>query len=1596
MLRSEKLSYLVLAAAVAIPSTSDAQSKITGTTWYPIGPAPIVNAQTYPDQGRIDATGRASVLAVNPQNPDDVYLGSATGGVWRSTDGGDRWEPFFEGQAAEQLGEAPFSIGAIALADCGGTRCETIYVGTGENSMRRDTYWGAGLLIGKWGGGTEFPSVSWTLSGGSQFKLGSINDVVYDPATSGATRRLVLILSSGVTASASESTVTAPAPSAGYGVFRSLDNGGSWTKMTVSGSAAAKPTDLEMDPQDAQTLFLGVLGRGIFLSTNGGSDWCPLNPGIVVAGCTAAPGLPDISTSFDFVEIALHHPSGADPAVLYAMFGNCPSPILDSCSPPIYKSTDGGASWSQVVAFSKSAYSRYTHTLEIDPSDPDVFYFGGINLHRWNPATASFVNNVGGSDIHPDHHALVFPEPTNPNRIYVANDGGFYRTEDGGACWTSGNDDLQITGFQSITSSPLTTRVIGGTQDNGTNMWTGTRVWQHQTDSDSASTIIDLDTASRMYDLSYQVAPRRTTTGPSCCNWGSILNSALTASDPSAFYPPFMQSEAGSHPLFFGTNRLFRTPNDGNSWDIVSPVLGGLGPFFPDVQTTNVITAVAAAPSDAGRVYVGYYDGRVWRSKAGGPCSSLSCWTEVTAAAMPAAPVTRIAVHPTQPDTAYATFSGFGTGAHVFKTTTGGSGWTAKASGLPSRLPVNTVHIEVNDTQRVWLGTDAGVYKSLAGGDSWSKFSGGLPNVPVYEISLDETLGRAWAGTHGRGAFLLTEPMVDNYEGWVDGGIWDVPVYGTGFLPNLSCTMRLIRQDGTDCATSGTDGDGGAIETDGTGQLVTSKGGFYIDRPVAWGCLNGSCVGGTPIASCNQPGNPLTSVEVSCGALTGLDHINGCPQQANPPTSVLGVSGTGEGTGTPDSPCLAPAGAGGGGGPGEAAAEAPEQTLHITPTLQVGDGSTRTLCTVAVGYRLGESRRVLLERIRDAINAGATCQAAGAAATVTGEGQELGPGIEDPISEDPRLILSGPTLTGSHLIASLSAAPGEADGLCFDYDRLGDPLSNQLEIVRLRFTTGAGGAEGGALRVVETTPLGRCDITVDLGAGDSPAAIAAKVAGAFQAPGIPGPNPRCPSRRNARDVTLHGDSVISVAAISLAVCLDDAAVGVFLDPEEVVNRHPVADAGEDRVAGDPAAVLLDGGASSDPDSTPGTADDIADYQWLEIPPAGPAMLLGGGAQLTVPLGPGLHRVRLKVTDAAGLSDLDEVLIQVTPKAKLETEVHLSQAYGATDGATLFGLPEDGTTDVRDIAARLTYELTPQHHLTLQLAFRDRGESPLDPERDDVELDWAFYEWRPGAATRLGVGRVPIPMGLANRVRDVGTEHPFFELPRSVYGDTSPVPETVDGLLLSRRFGPAAGWHADLSAWGGGWDQLELAPNVNLAGRARGEDGLGLQGWLTSPGANLRFGLGFGRFDLTRGVMRVGPQDRWETLLLSAEADFGPWFARGELLAAEHPLRLPGVAPFPDVDTTGAYLQIGVRPLPPLTLTAQLELTEMKFHAPMPATVDLDEDLAIGARWAFRPEIVLKLEWHRNEGYLVEDQVLDLFSDPEVETDYGLLSLAVSF
>ncbi len=1158
--------------------------------WSPIGPAPLNNGQTW-GICRMAASGRATTIAVNPLNPDDVWLGAAAGGAWHSPNAGVSWMPMTDDQAS-------LAVGAIALDNCDAQAgCADVYVGTGENNIRRDTYYGAGLLIGSMSGSSPL-IYSWTLSGQDIFNRASINNVVLDRSPPGDPR-IYVTLSSGVTASATESTVTAPEPASGYGIYRSEDHGGSWTKLAVAESNGARPTDLEIDPQDSDVLYAGFMGRGVFKGNRNPADgsiqWCPLNAGLPVSGCPAASGLPDPSLfSFDHVEIAIHRASPGVPAILYAVLGVCPDEsglpggdsIFNDCSSRLYRSDDGGALWTLVEFTLAAAYSRYTHALTIHPSDPFTVYFGGLTLNKSTDGGVVW-SEVGGckgmqsTALHPDHHALVFPDPSDPNRMYNASDGGFAFSTDGGASWTSGNSGLQITGFQSITASPLPDldfkTVIGGSQDNGTNKWDGlSTVWEHANDGDAASTIMDHKLKNVMFDVYYELQPRRSLHYGACCNWSKPwIEGGLDQNDHSAFYPPMVQDptptdtgpdpDSSYHLLYIGSERLWKsTPElgaakwewlSGDAWEAVSCKLGATNAFFEDINRRNVITAIAVSPSNQDRIYMGYYDGQVFVTDAACVdvnCVSPSCW-QSRSSGLPSAVITRIAVHPQDPDIAYATFSGFDLPgcAHVYKTVDAGISWNPASGPTPCdpmdptslpEVPANTISISAEDPLTLWLGTDIGIFLSFDAGATWAGANGvgtrRLPNVPVYEIALDEVRDRVIAGTHGRGAFVFSWdiPLVDFYEVACRPPCFlDIFLMANAVI-NPPIQLEVLSNAGTVLVASNIDAQGGLVSDSDLGRLVSSKGQLFQDRQGAWGSLRGLTLDGLEISELAEP---LAGFALVDGAGVRVDAAVRVVESSLDPVGAT-VKIHGEAFNTLRAPSAQESGA--------QRADTPSFDLALHVLRE--EGFLRPLCGVSIPMAAGSAIQDVLNDAATRLNLSPGCIEKGLSTSVVGLSDDPNASDEDAPQDSPALFFSAPMQSGIQLLPSIRMLPGGAPGVVFDVDAIGRFDERLLIPTAIHFETGPDGAHGGIVEVWERSPLGSCGISVSIPAGTSAAEVATHIADAFQAPdpvGVP-PDPMgaCSSLVNPRDVIADGSALRMLLAREVTLSIEDSGIGFRL------------------------------------------------------------------------------------------------------------------------------------------------------------------------------------------------------------------------------------------------------------------------------------------------------------------------------------------------------------------------------------------------------------------------------------------------------------------
>ena len=463
------------------------------------------------------------------------------------------------------------------------------------------------------------------------------------------------------------------------------------------------------------------------------------------------------------------------------------------------------------------------------------------------------------------------------------------------------------------------------------------------------------------------------------------------------------------------------------------------------------------------------------------------------------------------------------------------------------------IKVDPDDPTQLWLGSDRGMYLRTSG-TNWEAFgtASGLPNVPVYDIAIDNFRGRVYAGTFGRGAFMLTNnPAIYTFEGWMGTEIWDILLYGEGWTPSggiTSCTVDILLQNGDICASGQNDAYSSTeIRIGADGSLVTDNQFVWTGRPVIAACLNGNCVGDTNISACLNPGNSIASVRVTCGGQVATTRVSeDCPQQENPPSTIFSADATGAGGGA----------GGGGGGAANGNGGAFDAIVTLASTSKA-NGGDRALCGARVAYDGGADAVTIGASLVDAINKAPSCQAAGVNARHPTFRPPDQPRGEDAPEVIPDVLVEAPGLTGGQIMLALRAAPGQATGLCFTAGSLGIPALNQLALIQKRITTTEAGAAGGSITISQRSGQGRCTQTVATADGDSPDQIAKKISDAFMKVTEPGTY-ECESRQNAYDMIADGDRLVSVSTNSLSICVNDTGVGLQVGPVDLdLSEVPV-------------------------------------------------------------------------------------------------------------------------------------------------------------------------------------------------------------------------------------------------------------------------------------------------------------------------------------------------------------------------------------------------------------------------------------------------------
>lgn len=338
------------------------------------------------------------------------------------------------------------------------------------------------------------------------------------------------------------------------------------------------------------------------------------------------------------------------------------------------------------------------------------------------------------------------------------------------------------------------------------------------------------------------------------------------------------------------------------------------------------------------------------------------------------------------------------------------------------------------------------------------------------------------------------------------------------------------------------------------------------------------------------------------------------------------------------------------------------------------------------------------------------------------------------------------------------------------------------------------------------------------------------------------------------------------------------------------------------------------------------------------------------------------------------------------RSKLQVHGFLTQAYakakflkGGLDSPSQneveLGIPEDGTTNYRNLAIQFRYEITPQDIVVVQLSNRSLGDSFITDLEDEVELDWGFYERRIGSDTSVKVGRVQIPMGIFNEIRDVGTTLPFYRPSFAFYNEGAFTAETLDGVVVSHNFASESDWSLETDAYYGEWDLVESlsAGSTRLFALARTTDSYGVQLWLNTPVSGLRFGLG-GHNRKTKGGLFLAPGvtseaiDQW---YFSVDGVFDKFTIRGEYREFNPTIVLPFAAL--DAKLSSYYIQAGYNVAGPFHVWLQYENQVDDTSSPdltKGFKRDFRTDTGIALNYFMTPNVVLKAEYHEVE----EEQV----------------------
>jgi photosystem II stability/assembly factor-like uncharacterized protein len=710
--------------------------------------------------------GRCTDIAVPKGSKHTIYIGSATGGVWKTENSGITWECLNNDFPT-------LSTGDLAVSD---SDPNTVWIGTGEANIFRASIAGTGVYKSTDAGKT------WKHMGlaGTQ----TIARILIHPTNPD----IVYVAATGHEWTANPDR----------GVFKTADGGQTWQKVLYVNEKVGA-NDLVMDPKNPDTLIAATWNRvrqrwsdpmpggedGLFKTTDGGKTWAPCNAGLPDTNLTGRIGL-DICLAKPNVVYAYvdnHNPGREAAAGELDAYGRVKTgkKIVGA---EIYRSDDQGGTWRKVSVSDAlmeefgGTYGWVFSQIRVDPNDDNTVYIMGLGLYKSTDGGKSW-RGINYENLHGDHHGLWI-DPTDSNYLINVNDGGANLSYDGGKTWRDFHKGIPTIQFYNVAldmNKPFA--AYGSVQDHFTHRVTGlapqgsggqgrrfrgvSARWEIAPGGEGSHIAVDPTNPAIEYSSTFYGRLQKSEYKDGAWTSKDIYPKAA-AGEPDyrgQWLAPTIISTHNSNVIYHGFQYLFRSMNRGDSWERISPDLTAYDPQkqgrLPFAIPFATLTAIAESPFKFGLIYVGSDDGRVHVTKDGG-----TTWTEITAGLPYNKHVWSMVASKYDPATVYVTLIGRHDddfAPYIYKSTDYGKTWVSIAANLPGG-PTNVIREDPKKKDVLYAGLDFGVYVTTDGAKTWSCLGAGLPNAPVWDIQIHPRDNMIVIATNGRGMWVIDDPSI--------------------------------------------------------------------------------------------------------------------------------------------------------------------------------------------------------------------------------------------------------------------------------------------------------------------------------------------------------------------------------------------------------------------------------------------------------------------------------------------------------------------------------------------------------------------------------------------------------------------------------------------------------------------------------------------------------------------------------------------------------------------------------------------------------------------------------------------------------------------